>query len=250
MKIATLQERIEKATIKIQKKENTIVKKQNQINKKKIEIEKLGFNYDEIKSTYDELREHKDFRTIYSLLCDIRWLEEDIQRGGKEIEATKNTISKYEKQLSCEIERESILITKIPAVFTTLIDELVETWDTWDKERKQRLREKYKTLGYKGFFEKGYTYSDYKYMGVEDDAIHESNVREAKLLVLDMYNRVYDITGEVTDWGDIRATRGSHGMTVLNGIVVGKEGTATIESILAGGYNIQRLHVRVLVHAY
>ena len=67
-------------------------------------------------------------------------------------------------------------------------------------------------------------------------------------MILDLIRRVKDITGEITDWSGIQATIGAQGFTVLNGYVIGKEGRARVESILAGGYNIQRLHVRVLVH--
>ena len=67
-------------------------------------------------------------------------------------------------------------------------------------------------------------------------------------LIINLIYRVRKITGEITDWSDIRASVGTGGFTVLNGTVIGKEGIAHIESITAGGYNIQRLHIRVLVH--
>lgn len=125
--------------------------------------------------------------------------------------------------------------------------QLIETWDTWDKERRERLRSKYQELGYKEFM-KRHTYADYEFRYKSDEEIHEANVNDARLLVIDLYTRVRGITGEVTDWTGIYTTQGNEGIAVLNGIVRGKEGTAKVESILAGGYNIQRLHVIVLVH--
>ena len=56
-------------------------------------------------------------------------------------------------------------------------------------------------------------------------------------------------TGEITSWAGIHLEAGSY-CAVLNGYVEGKEGRARVESILAGGYNIQRLHIRVLVKEY
>ena len=64
--------------------------------------------------------------------------------------------------------------------------------------------------------------------------------------MLDLYNRVYSITGPVTNWSNITLQQSVQG-PVLNGIVQGELGKVRIESILAGGYNIQKLHIRVLV---
>lgn len=246
MKITTLKERIEKATQKIEKKQNTIVKKEAQIEKKYQALRKLGVE-DPEKHDCEEFRGSENWHDIYWTYCDISSLREDIKRGGKEIEATKKTLEKYEAQLAGEIEKESIFLTEIPEIFKSLIDRLVETWDAWDKERRENLRKAYKTLGYDEFMKK-FNYSDYEFRYVTDEKIHSDNERDAKALVLDLYLRVKDITGEVTDWTGVRPTQGTHGFTVLNGIVIGKEGRARVESILAGGYNIQRLHVRVLVH--
>lgn len=247
MKITTLKERIEKATQKIEKKQNTIVKKEAQIEKKYQALKKLGVE-DPEKHDREEFRGSENWHDIYWTYCDISSLKEDIKRGGKEIEATKKTLEKYEAQLAGEIEKESIFLTEIPEIFKSLIDELVETWDAWDKARRERTRKAYKDHGYNEFFKRGYTYADYEFMYITDEKIHDDNERDAKALVLDLYLRVKDITGEVTDWAGVRATQGTNGFTVLNGIVIGKEGRVKVESILAGGYNIQRLHIRVLVH--
>ena len=95
---------------------------------------------------------------------------------------------------------------------------------------------------------KKYNKSDFDLMYKTDEQIHNSNVQDAKILIIDLYYRVKDITGEVTDWRGIKMEVGTQGFPVLNGFVIGKEGRAYVDSILAGGWNIQRLHVRVLVH--
>lgn len=246
MKITTLKERIEKVTEKIEKKQNTIIKKTAQIEKKYQALRKLGVE-DPEKHNREEFRGSENWHDIYWTYCDISYLQDDITRGNYEIENTKKTLEKYEAQLAGEIEKESIFLTEIPEIFKSLIDELVETWDRWDKARRERLIKAYHDLGYNEFMKK-YSYADYEFKYVTDEKIHDGNEIDAKALVLDLYYRVKDITGEVTDWTGIRATQGSQGFTVLNGIVIGKEGRAKVESILAGGYNIQRLHVRVLVH--
>lgn len=251
MKITTLKERIEKANLKIEKKQNTIVKKTAQIEKKYKVLEKLGVQdpAEHNREDYRHLHETDPdrFHDIFWTYSEIESLKGDIIRGDKEIEETKKTLEKYEAQLAGEIEKESIFLTEVPEVFKDLIEELVETWDAWDKARKERIRKAYDELGYSKFV-KEYTYADYEFMSTSIEKIHSDNERDAKALVLDLYYRVKDITGEVTDWSGIEATPGTNGNTVLNGAVIGKGGRAKVESILAGGYNIQRLHIRVLVH--
>ncbi len=59
----------------------------------------------------------------------------------------------------------------------------------------------------------------------------------------DIYSRCADYVGKLVDMKYIDIVGGS-----LNGIVVGETGRrARVETIVAGGYNIQRLHYRVLV---
>lgn len=231
MKIETLKDRIEKAKEIINKKENTIIKKTKMIEKKQKQIEKA-----------------KEDNEKYWLEADIRSLEDDIKRGKKEIEAKKETLTKYELQLKGELEKESLYVKEMPSQFKQLQEALVERWNEWNKNRKATLIEKYKELGYKSFI-KEYSYNDYDFMKIDDKKLEATNEKEAKALIIDLYNRVKEITGEVESWEDVHATQGAQGMVVLNGTVKGKEGVAQVESILAGGYNIQRLHIRVLVKA-
>lgn len=244
MKIETLKDRLDKAKIKVTKKQNTILKKQTWIDKKVKLLEAKGVDNPLEASSY----EYRNQPEISWTISDIHHYQDDIKRITDEIAETEKTIEKYEKQLAGELAKEAVLLKEIPEVFNSLRDSLIEEWDNWDIQRKNKIREAYHSMGYKEFH-KCYTYADYQFMSNSDKKIHEDNINSAKALILDLYYRVKDITGDITDWTGIRAAQGSQGFTVLNGLVIGKEGRAKVESILAGGYNIQRLHIRVLVHS-
>lgn len=231
MKIETLKERIEKKEAQIERKQNTIVKKEKQIVKKQAEIEKLG-------------ADSKDARWLNS---EIYWLKEDIRRNTDEIEECKATLEKYKAQLAGELEKEATFINEVPQAMKDLEARLVEEWDNSDKERRTFLIKKHKELGYTDFIKK-YHYAGWEHMHTDDETFHKRNERDARFFILDLLNRVKDITGEVTDWSGIYLEQGNI-FPVLNGIVIGKEGQAEVESILAGGYNIQKLHIRTLVKA-
>lgn len=62
--------------------------------------------------------------------------------------------------------------------------------------------------------------------------------------ILDLIKRVTKVTGTITDASALRIGEQNG---ELNGLVIGEEGKAFVETIGAGGYNIQRFHYRVLV---
>lgn len=252
MNITTLQERITKANAKIEKKTNTIAKYHKTIAKKQAELKKITGRENFTEENYWELRRQGNesdwVHDAYWVLSDIRSAEEGIKNNTKQIEETRKTIAKYEAQLAGEIERESTYIKEVPESMKQMQADLEKVWNEYDEARKARMYKAYKELGYTEFFNK-YTYADYEIATKPLDDIHKQNERDAKAMVINLYNRVKDITGEVTDWYGIHCTYGAHGMPTLNGIVYGKEGNAEVESITAGGYNIQRFHIRVLVKA-
>lgn len=232
---AQITERINKANEKIEKKQGTIAKKQALIAKKQSAVEMMKASD---KYTTDN---------IYWTECDIRHLTEDIERLEKEIPEIRKTVEKYEKQLAGEIEKEALLTKTMPEEFRTLKDTLVERWDAFDLERKERLAKAYEELGYREFCRK-YKYSSYEFLRTPFEDIHKANNKDAEIFIIDLYNRVKDITGEVTNWEGIRLTMGNS-FPVLEGMVQGKEGKARVETVEAGGWNIQRLHIRTLVHS-
>ena len=68
--------------------------------------------------------------------------------------------------------------------------------------------------------------------------------REAEIKYDDIIERTNRVVGQITDASELRigSTRGE-----LNGFIIGERGKAEVESILAGGYNIQCLHIRTLI---
>ena len=75
----------------------------------------------------------------------------------------------------------------------------------------------------------------------EDDIIKTCN-RYADGYVMNLIDRVTKYVGQITDYSNLFLTGPS-----INGIIVGERGRVRLETILAGGWNIQCLHNRVLV---
>ncbi len=229
MKLDTLRDRISKANEKIAKKRNTITKKTALIEKKRAHLEKLT---DPRERRWEE--------------CDIEYLEDDIKRLESEIRETEKTLEKYIAQVDGAIERQMILEKEIPEVLKDLQWELVERWDEYDEARQEQMIADRKALGYQEFRRK-YRGQDTGLMSMTEMEIHAANVRAAEEIFLNLVNRVKGVTGEITSWDGLTINPDNNGFSILNGFVAGKEGRCEVESIGAGGYNIQRYHIRVLV---
>lgn len=82
-----------------------------------------------------------------------------------------------------------------------------------------------------------------RFAGKTDVQLKEAAEDEANILVINLYERCSVYTGNVLEvkYANI-ANNGE-----INGIVIGESGSAEIRTIVAGGYNIQCLHYRVLV---
>ena len=78
----------------------------------------------------------------------------------------------------------------------------------------------------------------------QEEFINKLLDEEEKGKVFDLIRRVTKVTGTIIDASALRIGEQNG---ELNGLVIGEEGKAYVETIGAGGYNIQRFHYRVLV---
>lgn len=151
------------------------------------------------------------------------------------------TLAKLESKLEIETAKETAIKNEFPAVFTELKEELIKHWNEYDKAQREKFRNDTAGMTRKEIINK-YGYGSSKY-NPSDWAIESRNEESAEFLVKDMFFRVREITGSVKELSGVHVSG-----PALNGTVIGENGSAKIETIMAGGYNIQRLHVRVLVH--
>ena len=68
--------------------------------------------------------------------------------------------------------------------------------------------------------------------------------KEKRAKLLDLTNRIMKVVGRITDASGLYIANNGE----INGYIEGTEGRAKVETIGAGGYNIQRFHFRTLIH--
>lgn len=238
MTVNTLNERIAKVEERIAKKYNTIKSKEQLIAKKQQAIIKAGYNLE------DKEAARSDMNTFW-MFCDIESLKDDLRRLPREIEELKNTLQKYQDQLIKASNEESCYANEVPECLKALEQQLADKWTTFDIARKNTLNQDAKNMDKQSFAEKYSAYERHELRYKSDNAILEDNKKDAKIYVLELFNRIKNITGDITDWTQVYLTNGARGCATLNGIVTGKQGICKVESIYAGG-PIQRLHIRVL----
>lgn len=131
-------------------------------------------------------------------------------------------------------------------------EKLIERWNNYDFWKRDEIKKIYNddSIAYRERIEKltkmfGRGWYEFKYL--TNNQIEEQNEKDADKLILNMINRVVEITGKITDTKYLSTHSDNQGYTIINGKIIGEKGTAIIESIGAGGYNIQRYHIRVLV---
>lgn len=203
--------------------------------------------------------------------------ERDIRITTKELEACKNALEEYKEQLAKEEQKSAS--RNIPVILEFLDmwkdhmrefyedafaryllarkeyyaddSEYVDWWNTYGhrtrkenpeeyarKEKEHRdLREKFRATW---SFITPYVDGDtFRLDRLNKDLDNEAN-RKYDFII----ERTNEIVGTITDASNLKV--GSKGD--LNGLIIGTDGVAKVETIGAGGWNVQCFHCRTLIH--
>lgn len=94
-------------------------------------------------------------------------------------------------------------------------------------------------------FERELTSGEYKLVSFNEEKLNKILAQEKQRKYEDLVNRISNVVGEIQDVSNL-SIGNKNGE--LNGIVKGSDGSARIETIGAGGWNIQVFHYRILIH--
>ena len=239
-----IREKLTKAQEVVAKKEAWLVKLNAKAEKIAKQIEAKGWDINGGRYQKKNTEEHEDY---YWTMCDYDDVLDDIKRTERAIEEKKEIVAKWTTKLA-ETEKKEATQESFPEILKSFQQSVIEMWDRWDTKKKNMLIAEYKQMGYKEFIKK-YTYRGYELaFRTTLEEIHKDNVRASENLLMNLWNRVKEKVGEATDWAGLYVTQGNEWEgAVVNGVVKGTKGTAYVETIGAGGWNIQKFHYRTLV---
>lgn len=260
----------EKASWFVDKKEVKLIKTIR-------DLSNAAYNhYSQHYSKEDMLKYYGDETQMFNKYCDDyqNWIEncdKEIVYANRDLEDAENTLQTYYNRLELLKELDARPVIQIFKDFFENWKQQIISWITprvekyyeLDRESCELHNNRYSLVGpgkrfeteeeYKAYYhevsEKRHEYREIPWVRVRLEKGSQGFLRYLDEYMEARYNELVDkvtpITGEINDVSNLKI--GIDG--TLNGIVVGDKGKAKIESIGAGGYNIQCYHYRVLVHA-
>lgn len=277
--MTAVQEKMEKANQAIMKKYDLIGKRYAQAEKQVAQINALGIYQFEYIEDYKALKQqcidydsariahckgmteeqfYSDANKVwvhdsYWMVAKLEDIVESIENAYKAIEEKKDTIARYKEQIA-KADQAQQEFEALPDIIKQFSAQVADMWDAWDLMRQASvIQAQQDVVGLTGDeyqeIRSRYSESEWYELPVKTkEQIHAENDRSAKALALNLACRVQYIVGDIEDASDLRLTAGNGGCVVINGIVKGATKSARVQSVGAGGWNIQRYHIRTLVH--
>lgn len=207
-----LTEAFEKAASATDKQRSTIERHQSQLDKMLAALTSKGVDINDLET----VKWANTDNDLYWDICKIQGKQDDIKNALKKLTKCESIQSGWSDKLNKEIEKTQ-LFSELPAIILEFaeryrvrcIEWLLEGPEDYTRAEAEKKAEQFK-----------------------------------KDLLTTLVYRVSTKVGKITDAAGL--TIGMNGE--LNGLVIGDKDNATVTTILAGGYNIQCLHYRVLVN--
>lgn len=264
--ITQLQEKLEAATIKVEKAHATIERHIKGVEKKVATLTKKGVDFTNIHD-YTDLDALK-YDVVDGVTVASKYLDEHFEAfyklssQAKNIDGAKKKLVEVERirdswhdKLILALEKKSVVENKVPQVIIDFMNEWKLKVKGWvlDKvaempahkaelisigmnyiEIQKEMREFAGTLAIR--------VSEIRNLNARNEWLDNYLDKEAERKVIVLLERLESITGDVVDAGGLRIMNGE-----INGFVVGVKGTAEIQTIGAGGHHIQCFHYRTLI---
>lgn len=247
MTSAELKVKLDKAIETVEKKKKTIERHKAQAEKRLSKLTRCEWLVDKdlYKTKFDESMRFK-YKTetgddLYWDICDYEGKLRDIKDATKKLADAERIADNWQEKYNITIKREMMLATKVPEAFKKARQILVDNWVSWDISRRNIIKKRREELDYKEF-RKLFTYYEEATYNKTDEQFRKIEEVKADAWLLDLCNRVKEICGDITDCSHVK-----WGGKCLDGVVYGTKGKAIVNTIVAGGYNIQKLHLRTLV---
>ena len=277
--------RIDKKEKEIQKIEKRIQKWTTGMNEEAKQIVmacELTYEDPEYKSAFQRFKQYKEEHltdpTVHRQ--DYEWNKgpqfDEAYRSYRDLAEAKQTLEKYKNQLNKLNNFNNM--EKIPAIWNFLQEwrkqayeyfieniqlyaklkvEQEEKWAEYKEtdEYKTKLTaysRRYGDYAIKNKWEQNYyspihriTEDVYTYNGEWDDVkLNKILDKDVQNKYNDFVNRITEKAGNILDVSNLKIA----GNGAINGFVQGDKNKVKVETISAGGYNIQRLHYRILVN--
>ncbi|AYP68166.1 hypothetical protein PQE75_gp034 [Bacillus phage vB_BcoS-136] len=279
LKIDNLKERVQKAEANVEKRKSTIVRHEKTLAKKITKLEQVsGREVDLNNIDAYKWDKNNNSYSYYWEACDVSGKLRDIKDAKLKLQDAEIILQNWKDKLQKELDKDDFINNSIPKVIKDFLEswkEMAYDWHIKKHEsfvdfKKDLFKREAEAIAEFGHLPRRERWAKYEELGVDNirkrllsfggavvfemNSIKDENKRlvylnevlegEKRRKAIDLVRRINEVVGEIKDASRLQVNEKGN----LDGIINGEKADAKIETIGAGGYNIQCFHYRTLVH--